>query len=71
MDRGAWQATVHRVTQTRTGLKRLSMNAWSPILSLSLGELPLSVDHGESPAEVRGERLGVAHFSHSVMSDSL
>ena len=24
MGRGAWQATVHRVTQSRTGLKRLS-----------------------------------------------
>ena len=27
MDRGAWQATVHRVTQSRTRLKRLSMHA--------------------------------------------
>ena len=24
LDRGAWQATVHRVTQSRTRLKRLS-----------------------------------------------
>ena len=24
MDRGAWQATVHRIVQSRTGLKRLS-----------------------------------------------
>ena len=46
-----------------TGLKRLSVNSCSPILSLSLSELPLSVDHGESPAEVRDEHLGVAHFS--------
>ena len=28
MDRGAWQATVHRVTQSRTRLKRLSMHAF-------------------------------------------
>ena len=29
MDRGAWQAAVHRVTQSRTRLKRLSMQACS------------------------------------------
>ena len=62
MDRGAWRATAHRVTQTQTGLKQLSVNACSPILSLSLSELSPSVDHGESPAEVRGEHLGVAQF---------
>ena len=27
MDRGAWQAAVHRVAQSRTGLKRLSTHA--------------------------------------------
>ena len=27
MDRGAWQATVHRVTKSRTPLKQLSMHA--------------------------------------------
>ena len=27
MDRGAWQAAVHRVAQSRTQLKRLSMHA--------------------------------------------
>ena len=27
MDRGAWQATVHRVAQCQTRLKRLSMHA--------------------------------------------
>ena len=27
MDRGAWQATIHRVTQSRTQVKRLSMQA--------------------------------------------
>ena len=27
MDRGAWQATVHRVEQSRTQLKSLSMDA--------------------------------------------
>ena len=29
MDRGAWQATVHRVAQNRTWLKQLSTHAWS------------------------------------------
>ena len=28
MDRGAWQVTVHRVTQSQTGLKQLSMRAY-------------------------------------------
>ena len=27
MDRGAWQATVHRVAKSRTQLKRLSMHS--------------------------------------------
>ena len=27
MDRGAWQATVHGVVKSQTGLKRLSMHA--------------------------------------------
>ena len=27
MDRGAWQATVHRVTKSQTQLKQLSMHA--------------------------------------------
>ena len=27
MDRGSWQATVHKVTQSWTGLKRLSTHA--------------------------------------------
>ena len=28
MDRGAWHATVHRVTQSRTRLKQLSMHTY-------------------------------------------
>ena len=28
MDRGAWQATAHRVTKSQTRLKRISMHAW-------------------------------------------
>ena len=27
MDKGAWRATVHGVTKSQTGLKRLSMHA--------------------------------------------
>ena len=30
MDRGPWWATVHRVAQSRTRLKRLSMHAFNP-----------------------------------------
>ena len=33
MDRGAWQATVHRVTKSQTQLKRLSRHAW-PIYAM-------------------------------------
>ena len=40
----------------------LTLSAWSLILSLSLGELLLSVDRAESPAEVSGEDLGVARM---------
>ena len=29
LDRGAWWATVHRVTKSRTRLKQLSMHAWN------------------------------------------
>ena len=36
MDRGAWQAAVHRVTQSQTGLKRLSMHAQGPIVTIDL-----------------------------------
>ena len=32
MDRGAWQATVHRVTKSRIRLKWLSMHAWRRLL---------------------------------------
>ena len=28
MDRGAWRATVHRVTKSQTQLKRLSMHVY-------------------------------------------
>ena len=28
MDRGAWQATVYRVTKSRMGLKQLSTHSW-------------------------------------------
>ena len=36
MDRGAWRATVHRVAESRTRVKRLSMHVH---LSLSLSFL--------------------------------
>lgn len=40
----------------------LTLSAWSLILSLSLSELLLSMDHEESPAEVSGEDLGMARM---------
>ena len=43
MDRGAWQATVHRVTQNQTQLKRLSMQTTElrrqPLLAIRRGDL--------------------------------
>ena len=33
MDRGAWWATVHRVAQSQTGLKQLSMECEHPYSS--------------------------------------
>ena len=35
MDRGAWQTAVHRVTQSQTRLKRLSMHACILLLNVS------------------------------------
>ena len=42
LDRGAWQATVHRVTKSRTRLKRLSTNTHSGAFSGSSMHLILS-----------------------------
>ena len=37
MDRGAWQAAVHRVTKSQTQLKRLNMRAlWLMVISLAI-----------------------------------
>ena len=36
MDRGAWRATVHRVTESQTRLKRLGMYACAVLLGLIL-----------------------------------
>ena len=33
MDKGAWQAIVHRITESQTWLQRLSMYAWLCIIS--------------------------------------
>jgi len=41
MNRGAWRATVHRITKSRTRLKRLSMHArtvWMNLNDIMLGE---------------------------------
>ena len=42
MDRGAWKTVVHRVTQSQTSLKQLSMHAFSVVRSdfdVNFGEL--------------------------------
>ena len=41
MDRGAWWATVQRVTKSRTQLKQLSMYAWTQTIELSANKLEL------------------------------
>ena len=35
MDRGAWRATVHRVTKSQTRLKQLSMHALVLVLEMT------------------------------------
>ena len=41
MDRGAWRATVLRVTKSRTQLKRLSTHEWNIYNQLTLGPIQL------------------------------
>ena len=48
MDRGAWQATVHRVTKSWILLKRLSMRARMEASGLSCGMWDLSLWHESS-----------------------
>ena len=61
MDRGAWRATVHRVTKNRTQLKRLSTDApvywvirakkqsFLALIYTSLGLMYTSLDPFKSP----------------------
>ena len=53
MDRGAWQDIVHRVTQSRTQLKRLSTHAHG--LRMWDSRLWLQKNHSTGP----GQRLGM------------
>ena len=54
MDRGAWRATVHGVTQSRTQLKRLSISISSHRRAKFTGSIPGS---GSSPGERNGYPL--------------
>ena len=36
MDRGAWRATVHRIEESQTRLKGLSMHAWPIIQQIQI-----------------------------------
>ena len=56
MDRGAWQATVHRSAKTRTRLKRLSMHAHTAVITTGKGLCLLS---GHLPHQ-RGHRTAGA-----------
>ena len=56
MQRGAWQATLHRVTKSWTGLKRLSMHHLHLLLlvkpyafTYQLGDLPVIINLLEFP----------------------
>ena len=55
MDRGAWQATVHRVTQSQTCLRRLSMHACmqDKIKCFSVDPDHLSLTHNSSTVKKR------------------
>ena len=50
MDRGAWQATVHRVTKSQTQPKRLSMHV---CMGIGYRGVLLTADHG-----FKGKRTG-------------
>ena len=45
IDKGAWQATVHRVAKSWTWLKRLSRHAWNPGALFLNNRSPFRVDH--------------------------
>ena len=64
MDRGACQATVHRVTKIQTWLKQLSKHVWS---TLKGGSEPWTCGGASNWAM----EYGSVQFCHSVMSESL
>ena len=76
MERGAWQATVHRVTKSQTWLKRLSMHAYylfgfpcgsagkeSACNAGDLGPIP---GLGRSPGEGKGYPLLYSGLENSM-----
>ena len=66
MDRGAWWAAVHRVTQSWTRLKWLSMQSHMQESACEPGE-PSSVPGlGRSPGEGNGNPLQFSYLEHSM-----
>ena len=58
MDRGAWQATVHGVTESRTQLKLLSTHE-VPKVAANLSWLDTSATSGAGGERPEGDRRGV------------
>ena len=59
IDRGAWWATFHRVTKTRTGLNRLSMHHNSAKETFDGSRLTSQVGMGKR-AFIANEQVGVS-----------
>ena len=64
MDRGAWRATVHRVTKSGTRLKRLSMHAHIQVDTFQLfGFFPSYLDYGFGERKITEVKC---HFHHII-----
>ena len=78
MDRGAWQATVHRFSKSWTQLKRLSTHASTPVFlgfpcgsagkesTCNAGDLSLIPGLGRSPGKGKGYPLQYSGLENSM-----
>ena len=67
MDRGAWRATVHGITKSRTWMKQLSMHACSGV---SIGEKPLQREVQKCPHITTAPWLPKTFFPKDRRGDS-
>ena len=67
MDRRAWQATVHRVAQSRTQLKRLNTHTVNSIISLWLLSLQKTLLHKHKTLEMQAGFSVLLWLSQDIM----